>query len=225
MLGIRVDLLFPNDQVPINKILGNIQSRGCLYAILLLPLNLEQQSLTLTILYGDATEHRNMPVEDAIKFLYKDFVNKTKKLQHNVYQHPDAIHTMLRTLAENRSLTVLQYDHIIKYLSQRREVQRKAEIGEDVEPEEYIEPTPTSAKSAPTPAVKKASTISPQEELEKRIYDILCGKTNYYHRANLTAGLKPLSDNEKKNLERDLLNIASINRALEELRKEKKICA
>lgn len=49
MLGIRVDLLFPNDQVPINKVLGNIQSRGCLYAILVLPVNLKQNSLTLTV--------------------------------------------------------------------------------------------------------------------------------------------------------------------------------
>lgn len=48
-LGIRVDLLFPNDQVPINKVLGNIQSRGCLYAILVLPINIEQNSLTLTV--------------------------------------------------------------------------------------------------------------------------------------------------------------------------------
>ena len=49
ILGIRVDLLFPNDQVPINKVLGNIQSRGCLYAILVLPVNVEQNSLTLTV--------------------------------------------------------------------------------------------------------------------------------------------------------------------------------
>lgn len=49
MLGIRVDLLFPNDQVPINKVLGNIQSRGCLYAILVLPVNMEHKSLTLTV--------------------------------------------------------------------------------------------------------------------------------------------------------------------------------
>lgn len=49
LLGIRVDLLFPNDQVPINKVLGNIQSRGCLYAILVVPANLEQNSLTLTV--------------------------------------------------------------------------------------------------------------------------------------------------------------------------------
>lgn len=48
-LGIRVDLLFPNDQVPINKVLGNIQSRGCLYAVLVLPVNIEQNSLTLTV--------------------------------------------------------------------------------------------------------------------------------------------------------------------------------
>lgn len=51
MLGIRVDLLFPNDSVPMNKVLGNIQSRGCLYAILVTPINKERRSLTLTVGY------------------------------------------------------------------------------------------------------------------------------------------------------------------------------
>lgn len=48
-LGIRVDLLFPNDQVPINKVIGNIQSRGCLYAILIAPINVDNKSLTLCV--------------------------------------------------------------------------------------------------------------------------------------------------------------------------------
>jgi len=82
-------------------------------------------------LYGDATEHRNMPTDDAIKFIYKDFTNKTKGISQSQYEHPDAVQSLLKTLAENRSLTVTQYDHIVKYLAQRREYQVKAEIGEE----------------------------------------------------------------------------------------------
>lgn len=51
-LGLIVDLLFPNDDVPIGKVLANISSRGCLYAILVMPQNEEHRSLTLNVLHG-----------------------------------------------------------------------------------------------------------------------------------------------------------------------------
>lgn len=47
-----MDLLFPNEDVPIGKVLANISSRGCLYAILVMPINEEHRSLTLNILHG-----------------------------------------------------------------------------------------------------------------------------------------------------------------------------
>lgn len=50
--GLLVDLLFPNEDVPIGKVLANISSRGCLYAILVMPINEEHRSLTLNILHG-----------------------------------------------------------------------------------------------------------------------------------------------------------------------------
>lgn len=49
MLGIKVDLLFPNDEVPIFKVLGNIQLRGCWYSILITPQNEQNRSITLTV--------------------------------------------------------------------------------------------------------------------------------------------------------------------------------
>lgn len=51
-IGLIVDLLFPNEDVPIGKVLANISSRGCLYAILVMPQNEEHRSLTLNILHG-----------------------------------------------------------------------------------------------------------------------------------------------------------------------------
>lgn len=47
-----MDLLFPNEDVPIGRVLANISSRGCLYAILVMPQNEEHRSLTLNILHG-----------------------------------------------------------------------------------------------------------------------------------------------------------------------------
>jgi len=47
-----VDLLFPNEDVPLGRVLGNIASRGCLYAVVVKPTNQEHHSLTLNILHN-----------------------------------------------------------------------------------------------------------------------------------------------------------------------------
>ncbi|XP_055707546.1 nuclear receptor coactivator 5 [Phlebotomus papatasi] len=153
-LGLSVDLLYPNDDVPIGKVLGNISSRGCLYAVLVTPQNEEHRSITVNILYGQPAEHRNMPVEDAIKFIAENFREKmnrdaaastttsipttTQSLPITPIvsgslkdKHPDSIQSLLLLLTENRMLTVLQYDKIIKYLTERRELQMKVELGDE----------------------------------------------------------------------------------------------
>lgn len=170
-----------------------------------------------------------MPFEDAIKFIYKDFCNKTKKIAQNVYQHPDAIQTLLKTLADNRSLTVLQYDHIIKYLAQRREVQRKAEIGEDAEEVEfldtavsgYIQNRPPGQISIPVAA------INPQEDLQKKILEIL-NKKSLVQQLTKKAEVKPkpMTTSEKEVLKKKLLDNPKVKIAMKQmssLRKSKKM--
>ncbi|KAG4071096.1 hypothetical protein HA402_013410 [Bradysia odoriphaga] len=53
--------------------------------------------------------------------------------------HPEAIQLLINLLAENRPITVLQYDRVIKYLQERRELQLKAEVG-DAPPDIPIPP-------------------------------------------------------------------------------------
>lgn len=48
-LGLSVDIIFPNPDYPINKILGTLQGRGCLYGICIDLLNQERRSLTLNV--------------------------------------------------------------------------------------------------------------------------------------------------------------------------------
>ena len=48
--GLKSDVLFPNPDIPLPKILGNIASRGVLYAIVVTPLNEEHGSMTVNIL-------------------------------------------------------------------------------------------------------------------------------------------------------------------------------
>lgn len=176
-MGLTVDLLFPNEDVPIGKVLANIDSRGCLYAILVTPANEENRSITVNILHGDAVEHRNMPVEDALKLINNDFQDRMRYDRMNsgplmptavqitpttAYAapplntlHPEAIQTLVNLLADNRPITVLQYDRVIRYLQERREYQLKAEIG-DAPPDMEI----------PAP-------VDPEAELQKKIMDIL----------------------------------------------------
>lgn len=160
--------------------LSNIASLGCLYAILVTNQHEDHNSITVNILYGQPAEHRNMPVEDAIKLVSDDFRRKMLRDKNTGTQpshlpnpvpiipaaatnyiapplkerHPDAIQSLLNLLANNMPLTVLQYDRIIKYLQDRRLLQLKVELGD-----------------ADDDALK--GTPDPEIELQKKILNIL----------------------------------------------------
>ncbi|KAG7211887.1 hypothetical protein KM043_011098 [Ampulex compressa] len=164
-IGLTVDLLFPNEDVLLSRVLGNIASRGCLYAVVVIPINQEHHSLTLNILHGLPQEHRNMPVEDAINLISRDFSNYKaggRSVPLNTpfanERHPDAIQVLLNMLADNHQLTVLQYDRVIKYLEIKREEQVQVELGD--------------AKDLPTTTTLTVSDPK-QAELQSRILNIL----------------------------------------------------
>ncbi|CAH0548037.1 unnamed protein product [Brassicogethes aeneus] len=162
-LGLIVDLLFPNEDVPIGKVLANISSRGCLYAILVMPQNEENRSLTLNILHGLPQEHRNMPVEDALILITRNFeaymrgetipVEKPGEMTL-LDKHPVQLQMALNMLAENRHLTSSQYDKLIQYLQDRRDLQYQFEVAEGIDQESQ-------------------ESTSKQAELQNRIMNIL----------------------------------------------------
>ncbi|XP_071638939.1 uncharacterized protein Neos [Temnothorax longispinosus] len=165
-IGLMVDLLFPNEDVPLGRVLGNIASRGCLYAVVVTPINHEHHSLTLNILHGLPQEHRNMPVEDAINLISRDFANYKaggRSVPLNTplanERHPDAIQVLLNMLADNHQLTVLQYDRVIKYLDMKREEQVQVELGD--------------AKDLPVKTPLAPVNDPKQAELQTRILNIL----------------------------------------------------
>ena len=80
-MGLSVDILFPNVDIPLGKVIGNIASRGVSYAICVHPENQSHGSLTLNVLQGEQQEHRNMPVDDAMSFISKNFTNRLGELQ------------------------------------------------------------------------------------------------------------------------------------------------
>ncbi len=209
-LNLSVDLLFPNDEVPIGKVLANIASRGSLYGLLVTPQNEQHRSITVTQLYGDnPTEHRNMPVEEAVKFIYKDFQKKTNSsgppnpqfptaIQFSTIvqtpelkeTHPEPIQILLNMLADNNPLTVLQYDRIIKYLNERKIMQVQAEIGEDLAASEISNLATTAAgKTNETPKVDPE--VAKEEELQKKILEIL-------NKPSLTESMKKVEEPKPK---------------------------
>lgn len=161
--------------------------------------------ISVTQLYGEKTvEHRNMPVEDAVKYIFKDFKKHTNPESvkpdpsfptanqfNTIVQtpelekaHPDPVQTLLQALVDNRPLTVLQYERVIKYLNERKDMQRRAEIGEDpVEMEK--EKAKQEAAKAPPPVVDPE--IAKQAELQKKIMEIL-------NKPSLTESMKKIEE-------------------------------
>uniref|UniRef100_A0A1Y1MM75 Uncharacterized protein n=1 Tax=Photinus pyralis TaxID=7054 RepID=A0A1Y1MM75_PHOPY len=199
-IGLMVDLLFPNEDVPIGRVLANISSRGCLYAILVMPQNEEFHSLTLTILHGIPQEHRNMPIEDAITLIGRNFEaymrgEKPVSLGTGaslMSRHPENIQMILNLLAENRQMTATQYDRIIKYLQDRSDLQRQFEATEGGGDNDG-EPQPNSK----------------QAELQSRIMNILNKSTDEMP--------KPVEPPQTPANSTPLLNDPTVQRALDSL--------
>ncbi|XP_044259145.1 nuclear receptor coactivator 5 [Tribolium madens] len=201
-LGLIVDLLFPNEDVPIGRVLANISSRGCLYAILVMPQNEEHRSLTLNILHGNPQEHRNMPIEDALVLMTRNFDaymrgDKTASeptpgaIKNVSDRHPTTMQLLLNLLAENRQLTTAQYDRLVKYLQERREIQHQHEISEGVDQESQ-------------------ESNSKQAELQSRIMNIL-------NKASTETQPPPQEPTPSNDVAPPLLKDPSVQKALDSL--------
>ncbi|XP_064544728.1 nuclear receptor coactivator 5 [Drosophila montana] len=159
--GMRVDVLFPNEDVMLSQVLSNISARGCLYAVLVTPQHEALNSITVNILYGVPAEHRNMPLDDAITLIATDFRLKKQRdavtasqLHAKQKRHPEAMQQLIEMLADNHPLTALQYECIINYLEEQREQQLKRELGE-------------------ANALAKLHTPDPEMELQKKILSVM----------------------------------------------------
>jgi hypothetical protein len=150
-LNMSVDVLFPNPNAPLNKVLANITSRGVVYAIVITPMNEVHSSVTINILQGQQQEHRNMPLDSAMEFIAKSYQNilnlkaKTGMGLGNAQNKstpgvfPSDIRNIVGFIKEQRAMSVMEYDKLIKFLAQRREEVIKKEYGDDI-PAHLLEP-------------------------------------------------------------------------------------
>lgn len=126
--------------------LSNIANRGSLFAVIISTEHKQNNSVTLNILYGVPSEHRNMPLEDALALIFRNYQHLCQGEDGDIMgdsddspyaaipmantRHPDSQQHLINLLAGNRTLTVLQLDCILKYLQERRENQYKFELGD-----------------------------------------------------------------------------------------------
>jgi len=168
-LGLKVDVLFPNPKVDLNKIMGNIAVRGVTFAILVAPMNEEHNSVTLNILQGQQQEHRNMPLDDAINLVAQMFESGLDNKQTGTGNNsrggiPEDVRTVFGFLMDSRPLSVMEYDKLIKYLVKKREDMLKNEYGDNI---------PANLITPPIGPPLDAATKAKQDELQSRIIDIL----------------------------------------------------
>lgn len=196
------------------------------------------RSVTLNILYGQPAEHRNMPLDDAIEFMFKNFQqlirgekvagdlddqqSQLSSIPLSSTRHPESIQHLINILAENRTLTVLQYDALSKYLLERREAQYKLELGDTGESIPTVDTINQSVIASTT-----LSEPDKEKELQKRIMDILNKPpiTNLNTETALSKLNQPDASDQRKALlakaegsqEPQLLNDPKVQKALDSL--------
>lgn len=177
-ISLSVDVLFPNPDIPIGKVLGNIAMRGVMFAVCVAPENKLHRSLTVNVLQGEQQEHRNMPVDEATAFISRNFLKlldepppapKTSGFQSKAETSsesklPTDIKSIIGFLTDDRPMSIMEYDKLIKYLVLRREGCLKDEYGSNV-PVHLLLP-PVGPNQDP---VMKAK----QEEIQSKVMDIL----------------------------------------------------
>ncbi|XP_050529205.1 nuclear receptor coactivator 5 [Daktulosphaira vitifoliae] len=221
-LNMKVDLLFPNPDIPINRVLGTLAQRGTLYVLVVREENKQYRSVTVDILHGIPEEHRNMPYKDALTLIVHSFdaymrgekmapipgVTGIPISECGIPlgdKHPEGITTLLNLLQDQRDLTVLQYDMILQYLKEKKEEHIKEEVGV----------IPNFNKTVSDVPILPAATAiqNPQAaQLQNRILSIL--------NTSLSSNSQTTSTTEPNQTEKDstsILKEPNIQKALESL--------
>lgn len=116
-----------------------------MFAVCVAPDNEAHRSLTVNVLQGEQQEHRNMPLDEATAFIGRNFAKLIEKpglpppLAATAGAAPIPggfipidIKTILGFLAENRPMSIMEYDKLIKFLVAKRESTLKDEYGTNI---------------------------------------------------------------------------------------------
>lgn len=109
-----------------------------------------------------------MPVEDAMALIGRTFERQVEAKggagagagTGTDNKHPEDIQTVMGIFSDNRPLSVMEFDKLIKYLCQRREAMLKLEYGDDI---------PSNLATPPVGPAGDPATKAKQEELRAKI--------------------------------------------------------
>ncbi|XP_013421667.1 nuclear receptor coactivator 5-like isoform X2 [Lingula anatina] len=110
--------------------IDDLVRRGILYAIIINSQNEVHRSLTLNILHGTPQEHRNMPLDDAMSLVARNYEQYLKELRAKApvpppkvdFTPPDpSIAYLLNLMADGRQLTLEELEKVLKYVKERRD--------------------------------------------------------------------------------------------------------
>lgn len=182
-LGMQVDLLFLKDEALLSRALEDLTQRGTLFAVVVTDQHELHGSVTVNILYGVPQEHRNMPLDDALKLVARHFREQVEAQQAAAggpdHLGPDReLQFLLKLLVDAKYLSIPELDRIIKYLTERRDKQLMLERGESAQQQ----PRTVASTAAPPPAnaaeaeLQKPPVVEDkpsQQELQQRILSMI----------------------------------------------------
>lgn len=182
-LGMQVDLLFLKDEALLSRALEDLTQRGTLFAVVVTDQHELHGSVTVNILYGVPQEHRNMPLDDALKLVARHFREQVEAQQAAAggpdHLGPDReLQFLLKLLVDAKYLSIPELDRIIKYLTERRDKQLMLERGESAQQQ----PRTVASTAAPPPAnaaeaeLQKLPVVEDkpsQQELQQRILSMI----------------------------------------------------
>lgn len=133
----------------LTKAQEQVSKLGIPFNIVVTATNMMHRSITVRILHGMPQEHRNMPLEDAIKLVNKSFHEYLKTVYEKTtpiidpgsldIMPPDSeISYLLNLLMDNRFLTVDELNKLIRYLIDRRDRVIAKQQGGSVKPPDNL---------------------------------------------------------------------------------------
>ncbi|CAN8024236.1 unnamed protein product [Ixodes persulcatus] len=180
-LGMQVDLLFLKDEALLSRALEDLTLRGTLFAVVVTDQHELHGSVTVNILYGVPQEHRNMPLDDALKLVARQFREQMEAQEAAAggadRLGPDReLQFLLKLLVDGKYLSIPELDRILKYVTDRRDKQLLLERGESAQQQ----PRTVGGASAPAETPERPKLVAPpeeekpsQQELQQRILSMI----------------------------------------------------
>lgn len=182
-LGMQVDLLFLKDEALLIRALEDLTQRGTLFAAVVTDQHELHGSITVNILCGVPQEHRNMPLDDALKLVARHF-REQMEAQQAASEDPDhlgpdrELQFLLKLLVDAKYLSIPELDRIIAYLTERRDKQLMLERGESAQQQprtvaSTAAPSHTNAAEAELAKPLITEEKPTQQELQQRILSMI----------------------------------------------------